>query len=201
MLYLRKYFLGKYIWWGVGCGNVVFINCSDSSSFHSVFNDTFWQDEMKVVYSCNKCESSMYGKKFYYILSQFSVTGSFDQSPHLLDVYSNWTESTVEKQPRVSDDMEEDRIKETLADAMVESPMRDMEKLSLRQGRTMSAFKYQSYKQKHLLTFSKDFFFYYLEEIALKNIEIKDASIQHFLLLHSFLTFERETSSYFFSPL
>ncbi|KAL4223089.1 Breast carcinoma amplified sequence 3 [Mactra antiquata] len=58
--------------------------------------------------------------------------GSFDQSPHLLDVYSNWTESTVAKQPRGSDDLEEDRLKETLADAMVESPCKDIEKLSLR---------------------------------------------------------------------
>jgi hypothetical protein len=47
-------------------------------------------------------------------------------------VYSNWTESTVAKQPRGSDDMEEDRLKETLADAMVESPCKDLEKLSLR---------------------------------------------------------------------
>jgi len=61
------------------------------------------------------------------------LTGSFDQSPHLLDVYSNWTESTVAKQPRGSEDLEEDRLKETLADAMVESPMKDIEKLSLRQ--------------------------------------------------------------------
>lgn len=60
------------------------------------------------------------------------ITGSFDQSPHLLDVYSNWTESTVSKQPRGSDDLEEDRLKETLADAMVESPCKDLEKLSLR---------------------------------------------------------------------
>lgn len=58
---------------------------------------------------------------------------SFEQSPHLLDVYTNWTESTVSKQPRGSDDMEEDRIKQTLADAMVESPIKDIEKLSLKQ--------------------------------------------------------------------
>ena len=47
-------------------------------------------------------------------------------------MYSNWTESTVAKQPRGSDDMEEDRLKETLADAMVESPCKELEKLSLR---------------------------------------------------------------------
>ncbi|WAR01538.1 BCAS3-like protein [Mya arenaria] len=58
--------------------------------------------------------------------------GSFEQSPHLLDVYSNWTESTVVKQPQGSNDLEEDRLKE-IADAMVESPAKDMEKLSLRQ--------------------------------------------------------------------
>ncbi|KAH3885460.1 BCAS3 microtubule associated cell migration factor-like isoform X2 [Dreissena polymorpha] len=58
--------------------------------------------------------------------------GSFDQSPYLLDVYSNWTESTVAKQPRCSIDLEEDCLKE-IADAMTESPIKDMEKLSLRQ--------------------------------------------------------------------
>lgn len=70
------------------------------------------------------------------------LLGSFDQSPHLLDVYSNWTESTVAKQPRGSEDLEEDRLKETLADAMVESPMKDIEKLSLRQGENSCRFRY-----------------------------------------------------------
>ncbi|KAJ8312061.1 hypothetical protein KUTeg_009434 [Tegillarca granosa] len=50
--------------------------------------------------------------------------GSFDQSPNLCDVYSSWAESTVAKQPRGSEE-EEDRIKETLAEAMLESPLKE----------------------------------------------------------------------------
>ncbi|XP_033748515.1 breast carcinoma-amplified sequence 3-like [Pecten maximus] len=49
--------------------------------------------------------------------------GSFEQSPNLCDVYSSWAESTVAKQPRGSEE-EEDRIKETLAEAMLESPVK-----------------------------------------------------------------------------
>ncbi|XP_063448819.1 BCAS3 microtubule associated cell migration factor-like [Mytilus trossulus] len=49
--------------------------------------------------------------------------GSFDQSPNLCDVYSSWAESTVTK-PRGSED-DEDRIRETLAEAMLESPAKE----------------------------------------------------------------------------
>ncbi|KAL3858527.1 hypothetical protein ACJMK2_013112 [Sinanodonta woodiana] len=59
------------------------------------------------------------------------AAGSFDQSPQLVDVYSNWAESTYEKQPRGSEDIVEDLIKETLADAMCESPTKEMEPASM----------------------------------------------------------------------
>lgn len=81
------------------------------------------------------------------------VIGSFDQSPHLLDVYSNWTESTVAKQPRGSVDLEEDRLKETLADAMVESPIKDIEKLSLRQGKNRYRIKFSAHIYPRFNTF------------------------------------------------
>ena len=66
--------------------------------------------------------------------TSFLFTGSYDQSPHLCDVYSNWTESSVAKQPHLNDDLEEDKLKETLADAMVESPMKDAGKGIVKQG-------------------------------------------------------------------
>ena len=66
--------------------------------------------------------------------SSGSILGSYEQSPHLCDVYTNWTESTVAKQPHLSDDLEEDQLKETLADAMVESPVKDQGKGIIKQG-------------------------------------------------------------------
>ena len=56
---------------------------------------------------------------FFYLLS-----GSFDQSPNLCDVYSSWAESTVAKQPRGSEELDE-KMKENLAEAMLESPIKD----------------------------------------------------------------------------
>ncbi|XP_050411358.1 BCAS3 microtubule associated cell migration factor isoform X1 [Patella vulgata] len=50
--------------------------------------------------------------------------GSFDQSPNLNDVLCDWAESSMSRQPRSSEE-EEDRLRETLADAMVESPLKD----------------------------------------------------------------------------
>lgn len=50
--------------------------------------------------------------------------GSFDQSPNLCDVYSSWAESTVAKQPRGSEEFDE-KMKENLAEAMLESPMKE----------------------------------------------------------------------------
>ncbi|KAK3084553.1 hypothetical protein FSP39_015274, partial [Pinctada imbricata] len=50
--------------------------------------------------------------------------GSFDQSPNLCDVYSSWAESTVAKQPRGSEELD-DKIRETLAEAMLESPLKE----------------------------------------------------------------------------
>ncbi|KAL5017211.1 hypothetical protein ScPMuIL_006800 [Solemya velum] len=58
--------------------------------------------------------------------------GSFDQSPNLMDVLGNWAESTVIRQPRGSEE-EEDRLRETLADAMIESPLRDKGPTSISQ--------------------------------------------------------------------
>ncbi|XP_041348624.1 breast carcinoma-amplified sequence 3-like [Gigantopelta aegis] len=58
--------------------------------------------------------------------------GSFDQSPNLNDVLCGWAESNVARQPRGSEE-EEDRLKETLADAMVESPMKDCGPDSMRE--------------------------------------------------------------------
>lgn len=49
--------------------------------------------------------------------------GSFDQSPNLCDVYSSWAESPLTK-PRSSEE-DDDRIKETLAEAMLESPAKE----------------------------------------------------------------------------
>ena len=52
------------------------------------------------------------------------LSGSFDQSPNLCDVYSSWAESTVAKQPRGSEELDE-KMKENLAEAMLESPIKD----------------------------------------------------------------------------
>lgn len=52
------------------------------------------------------------------------LPGSFDQSPNLCDVYSSWAESTVAKQPRGSEEFDE-KMKENLAEAMLESPMKE----------------------------------------------------------------------------
>ena len=60
-------------------------------------------------------------------------SGSFDQSPNLNDVLCGWAESNVARQPRGSEE-EEDRLKETLADAMVESPVKDCGPDSMREG-------------------------------------------------------------------
>ncbi|KAK3588836.1 hypothetical protein CHS0354_035977 [Potamilus streckersoni] len=54
------------------------------------------------------------------------AAGSFDQSPQLVDVYSSWTDSAFEKQLRGSEEIPEDMIRETLADAMCESPTKEM---------------------------------------------------------------------------
>lgn len=65
----------------------------------------------------------------------FSINlGSFDQSPNLCDVYSSWAESTVTK-PRGSED-DEDRIRETLAEAMLESPAKESGPSSMMNGKT-----------------------------------------------------------------
>ncbi|XP_048741854.2 BCAS3 microtubule associated cell migration factor-like isoform X2 [Ostrea edulis] len=50
--------------------------------------------------------------------------GSFDQSPNLCDVYSSWAESTVAKQPKGCEELDE-KMKENLAEAMLESPMKE----------------------------------------------------------------------------
>ncbi|KAK0054201.1 breast carcinoma-amplified sequence 3 isoform X1, partial [Biomphalaria pfeifferi] len=47
--------------------------------------------------------------------------GSYEQSPILSDVFSEWTESTILHQPRSSEE-EEDRVRRTLEEAMMESP-------------------------------------------------------------------------------
>ena len=75
----------------------------------------------------------------------FCLIGSYDQSPHLCDVYSNWTESSVAKQPHLTDDLEEDKLKETLADAMVESPIKDAGKGMVKQGN----YKHLTYVEKN----------------------------------------------------
>ncbi|GAB1604473.1 breast carcinoma-amplified sequence 3-like [Argonauta hians] len=55
--------------------------------------------------------------------------GSFEQSPHLSDVYGYWTESELCRLPRGNTDNEEDvdddRLREHIAEAMLESPHRD----------------------------------------------------------------------------
>ncbi|XP_046356113.1 BCAS3 microtubule associated cell migration factor-like [Haliotis rufescens] len=58
--------------------------------------------------------------------------GSFDQSPNLSDVLCGWAESNLVRQPRSSEE-EEDRLRETLADAMVESPVKDCGPTSMRE--------------------------------------------------------------------
>ncbi|KAH9515429.1 Breast carcinoma amplified sequence 3 [Bulinus truncatus] len=51
--------------------------------------------------------------------------GSYEQSPILSDVFSKWTESNILHQPRGSEE-EEDRLRRTLEDAMIESPANDV---------------------------------------------------------------------------
>ncbi|ESO95441.1 hypothetical protein LOTGIDRAFT_117172 [Lottia gigantea] len=60
----------------------------------------------------------------------------FDQSPNLNDVLCPWAESSMSRQPRSSEE-EEERLRETLADAMVESPMKDCgpSNITMREGR------------------------------------------------------------------
>ncbi|KAK7474430.1 hypothetical protein BaRGS_00034313 [Batillaria attramentaria] len=48
--------------------------------------------------------------------------GSFDQSPNLSDVMCAWAESSLMRQPLGSEE-EEDRLRQTLAEAMAESPV------------------------------------------------------------------------------
>ncbi|XP_012946311.1 breast carcinoma-amplified sequence 3 isoform X3 [Aplysia californica] len=50
--------------------------------------------------------------------------GSFEQSPILSDVYSGWAESSILRQPRGSEE-EEDQLRKTLEDAMLETPPTD----------------------------------------------------------------------------
>ena len=61
------------------------------------------------------------------------IVGSFDQSPNLCDVYSSWAESPITK-PRSSED-DDDRIKETLAEAMLESPAKESGPSSMLNGK------------------------------------------------------------------
>ncbi|CAG5121641.1 unnamed protein product, partial [Candidula unifasciata] len=48
--------------------------------------------------------------------------GSYEQSPVLSDVYSEWTESNITRQPHGSEE-EDDRLRKTLEDAMIETPV------------------------------------------------------------------------------
>lgn len=54
--------------------------------------------------------------------------GSFEQSPNLSDVYGYWTESELSRLPRgntENNEEEDSRLREHIADAMLESPHRD----------------------------------------------------------------------------
>ncbi|CAI9719521.1 Breast carcinoma-amplified sequence 3,Breast carcinoma-amplified sequence 3 homolog [Octopus vulgaris] len=66
--------------------------------------------------------------------------GSFEQSPHLSDVYGYWTESELSRLPRgntENSEEDDDRLREHIAEAMLESPHRDCGgPTSLREGGT-----------------------------------------------------------------
>ncbi|XP_059170422.1 BCAS3 microtubule associated cell migration factor-like [Physella acuta] len=50
--------------------------------------------------------------------------GSYEQSPILSDVFSEWTESNILRQPRGSEE-EEDRLRKQMEEAMIESPAQE----------------------------------------------------------------------------
>lgn len=83
-----------------------------------------------LLYSTNTFASNV---SKVYINHWLDDAGSFDQSPNLSDVLCGWAESNLVRQPRSSEE-EEDRLRETLADAMVESPVKDCGPTSMREG-------------------------------------------------------------------
>ena len=49
-------------------------------------------------------------------------TGSYEQSPSLLEAYPSWPETSI---PVQSGEVAEERLRERLADAMIEAPMKE----------------------------------------------------------------------------
>lgn len=65
---------------------------------------------------------------FLFLFFFYYCAGSFEQSPNLSDVYGYWTESELSRLPRgntENNEEEDSRLREHIADAMLESPHRD----------------------------------------------------------------------------
>lgn len=76
-----------------------------------------------------------------------SSTGSYEQSPILSDVYSEWTESNITRQPRGSEE-EDDRLRKTLEDAMIETPVMEggPNSVRMREGQFMNVVGFFFFK-------------------------------------------------------